>query len=95
MYGTVMVGRLSASASAEDLERTVQAWSSRRQPDGFVDNHVLVSDDGTHVVIATRFAGREQYWALADTPDQDEWYRTSLAPLLEGDPTWFDGAWTA
>lgn len=95
MYGTVMVGRLRASASAEDLERTVEAWSSRQQPDGIVDSHVLVSDDGTHVVIAVRFASSEQYWALADTPDQDEWYRTSLVPLLEGDPTWIDGAWTA
>lgn len=95
MYGTVMIGRLRPSISAEDLDRTVQAWSSRRQPDGFVDSNVHVSDDGTHVVIATRFASREQYWALAETPDQDEWYRTSLAPLLDGDPTWIDGTWTA
>ena len=44
--------------------------------------------------MATRFASKQDYWALADNPDQDEWYRTSLAPLLDGDPTWIDGDWT-
>ena len=94
MYGTVMIGRLAPGASAETLDQTLQAWSDRERADGFVDAHVLVSDDASQVVIATRFASKEQYWALADNPDQDQWYRTTLAPLLDGDPTWIDGTWT-
>ena len=93
MYGTVMIGKLTSDTTAEALEKTLQAWSSRERSDGFVDANVLISDDANHVVIATRFASKEQYWALADNPDQDEWYRATLAPLLDGDPTWIDGTW--
>ena len=94
MYGTVMIGTLAPSATAEDVDRSIEAWSSRHRPTGYLDTHVLVSDDGGQVVMATRFASKQDYWALADNPDQDEWYRTSLAPLLDGDPTWIDGGWT-
>lgn len=93
MYGTVMIGKLTSDTTAKALETTLQAWSSRERSDGFVDANVLISDDANRVVIATRFASKEQYWALADNPDQDEWYRATLAPLLDGDPTWIDGTW--
>ena len=93
MYGTVMIGRLAEGTSAREFVDTLQAWSNRERSDGFVDARILTTDDDKQVVIATRFASREQYWALADTSDQDEWYRTTLAPLLDGDPTWIDGTW--
>lgn len=94
MYGTVMIGQLAPGTSADALSQTLQAWSSRERADGFVDAHILVADDGGQIVIATRFASKEQYWALADNAEQDEWYSTTLAPLLDGDPTWIDGAWS-
>jgi heme-degrading monooxygenase HmoA len=93
MYGTVMIGRLAPTATADALNQTLQAWSGRERADGFVDAHVLLADDSQRVVIATRYASKEQYWALADNPEQDEWYRSTLAPLLDGDPTWIDGSW--
>jgi len=95
MYGTVMIARLAADTTPEALDQTLQAWSSRERADGFVAAHVLIADDAKQVVIATQFASKEQYWALADNPEQDEWYSTTLAPLLAGDPTWIDGAWSA
>jgi hypothetical protein len=94
MYGTVMMGRLAAGTSPETFTDTLRAYSNRDRSDGFVDANILITDDGTQVVIATRFASKEQYWALADTPDQDDWYQTTLAPMLDGDPTWIDGTWS-
>jgi heme-degrading monooxygenase HmoA len=94
VYGTVMIGRLAPTATAQAVVQTLEAWSARERADGFVDAHVLVTDDRQQIVIATRFASKEQYWALADNPGQDEWYRTTLAPLLDGDPTWIDGTWS-
>lgn len=94
MYGTVMIGRLTDPTTATALRATLQAWTARDRHDGFIDAHLLVSDDGHGVVIATRFASKEQYWALADDPTQDEWYSTTVAPLLDGDPTWIDGTWS-
>ncbi len=94
MYGTVMIGRLAPGTSPTEFTEKLQAYSNRERSDGFVDANILVTDDGTQVVIATRFATREQYWALADTTDQDDWYQSTLAPMLDGDPTWIDGTWS-
>jgi heme-degrading monooxygenase HmoA len=94
MYGTVMIGQLAPGTSPTEFIEKLQAYSNRDRSDGFVDANILVTDDGTQVVIATRFATREQYWALADTTDQDDWYRSTLAPMLDGDPTWIDGTWS-
>ena len=72
----------------------LQAYSNRDRSDGFVDANILITDDGAQVVVVTRFASREQYWALADSSNQDDWYQTTMAPMLDGDPTWIDGAWS-
>lgn len=94
MYGTVMIGRLAAGTSPGEFTEKLRAYSSRDRSDGFVDASILITDDGAQVVIATRFASKEQYWALADTSDQDDWYQSTLAPMLDGDPTWIDGSWS-
>jgi len=94
MYGTVMIGRLKAGTSPEEFTEKLRAHSDVERSDGFVDAKILVTDDGTQAVIATRFASKEQYWALADTSDQDNWYQTTMAPMLDGDPTWIDGTWS-
>ena len=94
MYGTVMIARLAAGTSPEVFTETLRAYSNRERSDGFVDANILITDDGTQVVVTTRFASKEQYWALADASDQDDWYQTTMAPMLAGDPTWIDGAWS-
>jgi hypothetical protein len=54
---------------------------------------MLRADDGSTVVMAVQFDAKEQYVALADAPEQDEWWRTVMAPMLDGEPTWIDGTW--
>lgn len=93
MYGTVMIGRLAAATSPEEFTEKLRAYSSRERSDGFVDVSILITDDGAQAVVATRFASKEQYLALADAPDQDNWYQSTMAPMLDGQPTWIDGFW--
>jgi hypothetical protein len=40
-----------------------------------------------------RFNSKAEYEALADDPRQDEWWRTQMMPLLDGEPEWVDGEW--
>jgi hypothetical protein len=93
MYGTVMIGRLADGASADDLAKGADAWRAARPDVGFVDEWAMVTDDG-RVVVAVRFESREAYEALADDPTQDEWWTTTLRPLLADDPEWIDGSWS-
>ena len=91
MYGTVMIGKLKGGR-----DETMQAsrdWDAQRQVPGYVRSDILFGDDGQTVVVAVQFASKEQYLALADSPEQDEWWRTVMAPMLDGEPTWIDGTW--
>jgi L-rhamnose mutarotase len=92
MYGTVMMGKLKVPF--EQLDGAVRAWEAARGGDvGFVDQSVLLSDDGATVIAAIRFADKESYARLADDPTQDEWWSTSMAPCFDGDVMWVDGEW--
>lgn len=91
MYGTVMIGKLKVSP--EDAMRAEREWNEQRQVPGFVRSDFLAADDGQTVVVAVQFESKEQYMALADAPEQDEWWRTVMAPMLDGEPTWIDGTW--
>ena len=95
MYGTVMVGALKGSRG--DVEQALADWQSQQAPGaaGFVDSGILVSDDGSTVAMFARFESKETYVALSDDPEQDRWYQSRLAPLLEGEPRWIDGEWAA
>jgi hypothetical protein len=95
MYGTVMMGTLRGSRA--DVDAALADWLATRAPQvrGFVDAGLMVGDDGVTVVNWVRFASREDYAALSEDPAQDEWYRTRLAPLLDGEPRWTDGEWLA
>jgi hypothetical protein len=93
MYGTVMVAR--CKAGRDDLVRSLEKWQQSRDVPGFDHTDVLFGDDGTTVVSAVHFRSREEYLALADDPAQDEWWRTTMMPLLDGDPTWIDGEWAS
>jgi len=91
MYGTVMIGKLKGSR--EEVIRVSREWESGRDVPGHRRSDTLFSDDGTTIVVAVQFDSKEQYMALADAPEQDEWWRTVMAPLLDGEPTWIDGTW--
>ena len=91
MYGTVMIGTLKGSA--EDLRIAAEKWQAERQVPGFVSSEALVCDDGRTIVNVVKFTDKESYFALADDPAQDEWWTTTMRPLLAEDPQWFDGVW--
>jgi len=91
MYGTVMIATLKGSL--EDLRQVSKEWQNENSPDGYVGDDLLVGDDGSTVVMTVRFESREKYMTLADDPKQDEWWSTTMAPLLGDDVRWIDGEW--
>ena len=91
MYGTVMIAR--PAVSIDEMKRRSEKWETERGPQvGYIDQWVMAADDG-RLVMAVRFATKAAYQALADDPSQDEWWRTEMMPLLQGDPEWIDGEW--
>lgn len=96
MYGTVMVAQ-TRPGSRGQIERGMADWLVQRAPriEGFVDAGLLFADDGTTVVNWARFTSREAYTRLGDDPEQDQWYRERIAPLLDGEPRWIDGEYAA
>lgn len=91
MYGTVMIGKLKGSR--QDAMRVSRDWNTQRQVPGYRRSDLLFADDGQTVVMAVQFDSKEQYVALAEDPKQDEWWRTVMAPMLDGEPQWIDGSW--
>ena len=91
-YGTIMIGKLKTPGSGRALVDAGKKWEERNV-DGFQANYALLSDDGTTVVSCVVFDSKEKYQALANNPSQDEWWRTVMAPMLDGDPQWIDGVW--
>ena len=91
MYGTVMIGKMAQGVTEHDWDAAMKEWLERHV-DGFVDEQVMVADDG-RFVSTVRFRDREAYEALSDAPEQDAFYATRMRPLLEGDPQWIDGEW--
>ena len=88
-YGTVMTAKLTVS-----FDKFEQAMSDRPNPPGFVRGSVMRADDGVTVVGAFIFESKEAYLALADNPEQAQWYGEVVAPMLDGEATWIDGHWT-
>jgi hypothetical protein len=91
MYGTVMIGTLKVPY--DEVVRAEKEWDAQRQVPGYVRVDLLRADDGQTIVMAVQFESKEQYVALADDPRQDEWWRTVMAPMLDGEPQWIDGTW--
>jgi len=88
-YGTVMTAKLTVS-----FDEFEKAMSDRPNPPGFVRGSVMRADDGVTVVGAFIFESKEAYIALADNPDQAQWYGEVVAPMLDGEAAWIDGYWT-
>lgn len=91
-YGTIMIGKLKTPGTGQSLVDAAKKWEERKV-DGFQGSYALLSDDGSLVVSCITFESKEKYMALADSPGQDEWWRSTMAPLLDGDPQWIDGMW--
>lgn len=91
-YGTIMIGKLKTPGTGQSLVDAAKKWEDRKV-DGFQASYPLLSDDGTTVVSCVVFESKEKYFALANDPTQDEWWRTVMAPMLDGDPQWIDGVW--
>lgn len=92
-YGTTMIARLRAGAGDQVLV-SLDDWERDRHVPGFVGSQLLLADDGETVVNTAVFTDRDAYLRLADDPAQDEWWRTRIQPLLDGEPTWIDGRWS-
>lgn len=94
MYGTTMIASLRGSRA--EVEAAMADWLAQRAPHiaGFVDAGILVGDDGRTLVNWARFTDRDAYQALSEDPEQDRFYQSRLAPLIEGEPRWIDGEWT-
>ena len=91
-YGTIMVGKLKKAGTGQSLVDAGKKWEERKVP-GFQATYTLLGDDGTTVVSCVTFESKEKYVALFNDPAQDEWWRTVMAPMLDGDPQWVDGEW--
>lgn len=90
-YGTVMVAQLDGAI--EDVEAALARWVEERHVPGFRHEDIMLCDDGRTVVMAVRFDSEDEYRALADDPEQSRWYAEVMAPMLVGEPQWFDGTW--
>jgi predicted small metal-binding protein len=90
-YGTVMIGR--RRASLEELREASVTWARERQVPGFLREDVLAAEDNSTIAVAVSFASKEDYLRLGDDPAQDDWWRTVMAPMLDGEPSWIDGTW--
>ena len=73
------------------FEAFEEAMNARKNPVGFVSGSVMRVDDGVTVVGTFIFESKEAYAALAELPDQGEWFASVIAPMLDGDAIWLDG----
>ena len=85
-YGTVMVATL-----AVPFEEFESGLHTLDPPAGRRLSHLMKADDGTTVVGVFIFDSKESYLALADKPEQAEWYANNIAPKIVGEAVWHDG----
>ena len=91
-YGTIMIGKLKTPGTGQALVDAAKKWEERKVP-GFLGSYSLLADDGATVVACVTFETKDSYLKLADSPEQDDWWRSVMAPMLAGDPQWIDGEW--
>ena len=90
MYGTVY--RMQPKSGKEqDVIRIMEEWNRARRPKvkGALGGYVYKLDKGGMMGVVV-FESKEAYFANAEDPDQDQWYRR-FRDLLEADPEWNDG----
>ncbi len=90
MYGTVY--RVQPKPGKEqDVIRMMEEWDRERRPKvkGVIGEYLYKLDKGG-MIGAVMFESKEAYFANAEDPEQDRWYRR-FRELLEADPEWNDG----
>jgi hypothetical protein len=92
-YGTIMIAKLAGTASLADWQKSLEDWKRERNVAAFQGEYTLLGDDGKTLVSCVVFESKDKYFALANDPEQDKWWRERVAPLLDGEPQWIDGTW--
>jgi quinol monooxygenase YgiN len=92
MFGTVARLQLKPGhqQALMDLQNT---WDDTRDPAavGAVAVYVFQSErDANECSLVAIFRDRDAYFANANDPEQDRWYR-QMREHLESDPEWVDG----
>lgn len=87
-----MIAKLKTPGTGQDLVDAGKKWAERKVP-GYEGSWYLLADDDETLVLCASFDSKESYMALANDPAQDEWFQSFIAPIIEGDPRWIDGAW--
>ncbi len=78
-----------AHATVDHMNR----WQNEQKPKakGWIRSYLVASNsDGDDLMGAVVWDNTENYFANADRPEQDAWYR-DLRANLASDPEWFDG----
>lgn len=92
MFGTV--ARLRPKAGQEQAVLGImREWERERKPKvkGAIASYLYKSENNPgQLILAVVFQDRETYFANAEDPEQDRWYRR-FRELLEADPDWEDG----
>ncbi len=68
-------------------------WEQEQKPmaTGFISSEICCSNDDPDLLMGeVHFDNTDNYFANANRPEQDAWYR-QLRTLLATDPEWFDG----
>jgi len=92
MFGTIFTLKPKAGKEHELLD-LFERWDHMRRQriKGALASHLYRSTDNPKEwMCAVVFDSRENYFANAEDPEQDLWYR-ELVSLLEEEPRWMDG----
>jgi quinol monooxygenase YgiN len=92
MFGTIFTMKPKSGQEAAVVE-LFQRWDRERRPKikGAVAGHLYRSEQNpAELMAAVVFDSRENYFANASDPEQDQWYR-DLVGLLEAEPRFIDG----
>ena len=84
--------QIEESATIRTVLPALKKWEEWNVS-GFLGSYPLAGDDDETIVSCVLFESKESYLTLADDPAQDEWWQSEMAPLLDGDVKWIDGAW--
>lgn len=92
MFGSVF--HMRPKAGQEDaLMQMENEWLRERGSNirGFVTSYIVKPEKNPGEIIGVAiFEDRESYYANAEDPEQDRWYRR-MREMLEDDPIWEDG----
>ena len=92
MYGSIFqfTAKPGAEEQLEALFKNMDTEEGARlRKAGIMASYAFKLDKGGYIGVAV-FENKDKYFANANDPAQDQWYRKFRA-LLEADPVWNDG----